>query len=264
MAAGEQIAFEPTLAHVLAEHFHDAAVGAEVDIDRLDLGHPLLAGDFIDGLQPVGGGFVRAEQPEILLAEIELHHVAQECSEHARCFGLDAAGLRERPRRSRGNAASTAAAAIRRHWRAGWSPFGDGRSARARRVLRGICRCSSNNSCGAIALHPVFELLEMFGVVEVRDRNLMRPPCALDRQAVDEFRSGPALGRAEDDHRPARALRLSASPPRSGGTLDLADLRQDRIERAGKQFDAPAPDRRPRRNADRSRSRATARSVPPG
>ena len=27
VAAGEQIAFEPALAHVLAEHFHDAAFG---------------------------------------------------------------------------------------------------------------------------------------------------------------------------------------------------------------------------------------------
>ena len=57
-----------------------------------------------------------------------------------------------------------------------------------------------------VALHPVFELLQMFGVLEIGDRHLMRAPGALDRLAVDEFRAGPALGRAEDDHRPARAL----------------------------------------------------------
>ena len=33
MAAGQKIAFEPALAKVLAEHFHDAAVDAEIDVD---------------------------------------------------------------------------------------------------------------------------------------------------------------------------------------------------------------------------------------
>ena len=66
MAAGEQIAFEPALAQMLAQHLHDAAVGAEIDVDLLDVGHPFLAGDFVDRLQPVRGGLVRAEQPEIL------------------------------------------------------------------------------------------------------------------------------------------------------------------------------------------------------
>ena len=96
VASGEQVSFEPAFAHVLAQHFHDAAVGAEIGIDRLDLGHPLLAGDFVDGFQPVRRGLVRAEQPEILFAEIELHHVAQECPEHPRRFRLDAAGHRHR------------------------------------------------------------------------------------------------------------------------------------------------------------------------
>ena len=38
MAAGQQIAFEPALAHVLAEHFHDAAVAREMLVGRQDLG----------------------------------------------------------------------------------------------------------------------------------------------------------------------------------------------------------------------------------
>ena len=33
MAAGQQIAFEPALAHVLAENFEDAAVGRDVIVD---------------------------------------------------------------------------------------------------------------------------------------------------------------------------------------------------------------------------------------
>ena len=93
MAPGEQISFEPAFAQMLAQHLHDAAVDAEIDVDIFDLGHPFLAGDLVDGVQPVRRGLVRAEQPEILFVEIELHHVAQKLSENARRFRLDAAGL---------------------------------------------------------------------------------------------------------------------------------------------------------------------------
>ena len=72
--------------------------------------------------------------------------------------------------------------------------------------------CSSNNSSRPVAEHPVLELLEMFGILEIGDRHLMRAPGAFDRLAVDEFRAGPALGRAEHDHRPARALRRLGAP----------------------------------------------------
>ena len=115
-----------------------------------------------------------------------------------------------------------------------------------------------------VALHPIFELLEMFGILEIRDRDLMRAPGPLHRLAVDEFWSGPALGRAEHDHGPARTLhafRLTARPRR---TLNLANLRQNHIERTGETLMHDAPDRRLRRNADRSRSRASGRSVPGG
>ena len=96
MASREQVALEPALAQMLAQHLHDAAVDAEIDVDLLDLGHPFLAGDFVDGLQPVRRGLVRAEEPEVLLVEIELHHVAQKLPEHPRRFRLDAPGLEHR------------------------------------------------------------------------------------------------------------------------------------------------------------------------
>ena len=44
----------------------------------------------------------------------------------------------------------------------------------------------------------------MFGGVGL-DRYLVRPPVALDLEAVNIVRAGPALGSAQDDHRPARA-----------------------------------------------------------
>ena len=84
-----------------------------------------------------------------------------------------------------------------------------------------------------VASHPIFELLQMFGLLEIRDRHLMRAPSTLDRFAIDEFRSGPALGRTENDHRPAWTLQalLRAS---AGGALDVTDLKQNAVERPGK------------------------------
>src|SRR5664279_5817133 len=58
-----------------------------------------------------------------------------------------------------------------------------------------------------VAHQPVFQLLQMFGILEIRNRNLMRAPGAFNRFAIDEFRSGPALWSAENDHRPARAVK---------------------------------------------------------
>ena len=87
-----------------------------------------------------------------------------------------------------------------------------------------------------VALHPLFELLQMLGVLEVGDRDLMGAPGAFDRLAVDEFRPGPALGRAKHDHRPARTLRTLRLAARSCGGLDPANLGQDHVERAGERL----------------------------
>ena len=53
VAAGEEITFEPTLAHVFAEDFQDAAFGAEVLIHWLYISHPLFAGDFVETVKAV-------------------------------------------------------------------------------------------------------------------------------------------------------------------------------------------------------------------
>ncbi len=46
MAAGQQIAFEPAFAHMLAEHFEDAAGGRNVIVEWKRLGHRFAVGDF--------------------------------------------------------------------------------------------------------------------------------------------------------------------------------------------------------------------------
>ncbi len=76
VAARQQIAFEPALAQMFAQNLHDAPVRTQIDIDRLNIGHPCLARDVIDGFQPVRCRFIRPEQPEIALVQIELHHIA--------------------------------------------------------------------------------------------------------------------------------------------------------------------------------------------
>src|SRR5436190_19552069 len=87
-----------------------------------------------------------------------------------------------------------------------------------------------------VALHPVFELFQMLRVLEIGDRDLVRPPSALDRLAIDEFRPSPSFRGAKDDHWPARAFEPFglAGPPR--GLLYLADPRQNHIQRTGERL----------------------------
>ena len=74
----------------------------------------------------------------------------------------------------------------------------------------------------------------MFGLPEVGNRHLMGAPGSFHRQAVDEFRAGPAFERAEHDHRPAGTRDDTGRTTGARNALNLADFRQDRIQRAGK------------------------------
>ncbi len=53
------------------------------------------------------------------------------------------------------------------------------------------------------------------------DRHLMRAEGAFDLQAIDHLRPGPALGRLENDHRPARAHEVAVG---TGVVLDMPDF----------------------------------------
>jgi hypothetical protein len=73
---------------------------------------------------------------------------------------------------------------------------------------------------GPIAAQPFLQDAKVLaGHVGYRD--LVRPPGALDREAVDLLGARPPLRRTQDDHRPARTFgdTLVAS-----GMLDLRDL----------------------------------------
>src|SRR6266702_6815733 len=74
----------------------------------------------------------------------------------------------------------------------------------------------------------------MLGLFEIRDRDLVRAPSTLDWLAIDGFRSGPALRRAEYNHRPPRSLQILGRAPGAGGTLNVTNLAKYFIECAGK------------------------------
>ena len=88
---------------------------------------------------------------------------------------------------------------------------------------------------GLVALHPFLEQFQVLGLGgHVGERHLVRAEGAFGRQAVDLFRAGPALGRAEDDHRPERALLEAVGARRRSGSI--VNLGDDLVERGGHQL----------------------------
>ena len=131
--AGQQIAFQPALALVFAEHFHHAAVGAEFVVVRVDLGQVAAIGHLQNILPAVRVVFIRAEQAEVLAIQVQLHHVAEELAHHPRDRPWSFRDW-SRPRRSRGSPASADRGAADRHWRAGCRSCGGGLSGPVRRI----------------------------------------------------------------------------------------------------------------------------------
>ncbi len=88
--AGQQISFQPTLALVLAEHRvqHESG-GRQEFVVALRARVPLPVGHLEDRAQKVRYRLVRAEDPEIPLRLVQLHHVTQELSQHHRILGTD-------------------------------------------------------------------------------------------------------------------------------------------------------------------------------
>ncbi len=77
--------------------------------------------------------------------------------------------------------------------------------------------------------HPPLELREVLGfLAHFRERHLVRAPRALDGEAVDDLRAGPALRCSQHDHRPTRPPALA---PRTGPLLYRADRDEHVIER---------------------------------
>ena len=74
----------------------------------------------------------------------------------------------------------------------------------------------------------------MLGIVHVRNRNLMRAPGAFDRKAIDNFGPVQPLGVQNTIIGQRGRSRFSVSPRDRAAALDLADLKQNTVERPGK------------------------------
>ena len=94
VATGQQIALEPALALVLAEHLHHPAVGRQVVVPRKGLRHPGAVGDLEHVLPAVRVVLVGTEEPEVPGLHVELHHVPEEFPHGPRRLGGDGAGGR--------------------------------------------------------------------------------------------------------------------------------------------------------------------------
>ena len=192
MSAREQIAFEPTLALVLAQHFHHPTVGCELVVVIEPLRHPGAIGDFEHVLPAVRIILVRTEQTEVLAVEILLHHVAEKLAHDARGLGAGRAGFLDFDRvlaeiRQAQSAQEQAAVGVRigAHaacaFRRKLGEFGFQATAPVEQFFR------------LVALHPAFEDLDVTGFGHVAHRDLMRPPRTLGAFAVHGFWARPPL-----------------------------------------------------------------------
>jgi hypothetical protein len=93
VATGQQVALEPALAQVLAQHLHHAAVGRQMVVAGQYLGGPGAVAYLEHRAKPVRGGFVGPMMRKLLSDAFSAHHVAQELAHHARGLGVTAPGL---------------------------------------------------------------------------------------------------------------------------------------------------------------------------
>ena len=250
VAAGEQVALEPALAVVLAQHLHHAAVGRRRGRRSAIVRSTQAAVlDLEDRAEPVRVGLVGAEE-----AEVRRRVARDRCRAAARpswrvdsrCSRPGLSARRPRSRSKSGSSSGTQQAC--RRWRAGSRPsaarprgasaaqLGDAGARARRRAPRAGSSASSSSmrECAGFVAH-------------LGERHLVRAERALDRHAVDHLRAGPSLRRAQHDRGPARPR---ADPPRSRASRWIvADRVEARVERRRERLVHRAADRRPRRSA---------------
>ena len=94
MPAGQNVAFEPPLDGVLAEHLHDATASCKlpaIGIFREVLAEPHLLTNFIDGLKLVGLCFIWPKNPEVV--HVLPRHFPEELPEGGNTTGHGSTGF---------------------------------------------------------------------------------------------------------------------------------------------------------------------------
>ena len=227
MPAGQEVALEPALALVLTEHLHHPAIGGEVVVKRIGLRDPGAIGDLEHVLPAVRIVLVRAEEPEVPRFHVQLHHIAEEPAHDPGGLGGGGPGGRHLDGivaevREAKVPEEQAAVRVRIGAHAARAPGGQGGQLGPEPA--GVVE----ELLGPVALHPFFEQVHVGGVlVHLAHGHLVGSPVILGALAVDLLGARPALGRAQDDHRPARARR-EAIPARVA--LDAPDLFGHRVE----------------------------------
>ena len=218
--------------------------------------------DLEDGAEPVRVRLVGTEEAEVRRSALRRVDVAQQLAEPARRFRCSAPASRARRSRSATESGSSSATSRR-------PPLACGSRAHPLLAGRARARASSSTSVaalveallGPVAAHPLLQHRQVLGVLaHVAERHLVGAEGALDLQAVDLARAGPALRRAQHDRRPARP---PASRPCAGARAWIARDRRAAVGRASRRSrGGPRAGSSPStKRGARSRARPAARAI---
>ena len=220
---GEDIALEPALAVVLAEHLHHAALGRDVVVGGDGPAHEAAVRRLEDVTQAVGVGLVGAEEPEVGGLGVSLEDVPHHLAELPRRLVPLRRGLLHRERvvgevRKIQVHEDSAAIGMRvgAHPAVACGGQGGERGGEAAALVEQLLR--------PVTPHPGLEHFQVRVVLlHGGQRDLVSAERALDRHPVHDLRSGPALGCPQHEDRPPGPPAGRAAPTRLG--LDGADLR---------------------------------------
>ena len=184
-------------------------------------------------VQPVGHRLVGPEDAEVLRVGVELEQVADVAAQFDHVLLLHAAGERD----VHGIVAEVRCAQVPQQLAA--VGVGVGRDAP---VAGGGQRLQFGDQgavlvkqlLGVVAAQPLLQLGQVFlligGAQRQVDGLLVGTEGALDRLAVHDLRASPALGGAQDDHRPLDMAEILAG---AGAALDVVDFLNHGVEGLG-------------------------------
>ena len=214
---------------MLAKHLHHAAVRTQFVVLRIDVGHIAAVGDIQHVLPTVGIVFIRAEQAKVLAFQVELHHIAKKPAHLAGRLSIGCAGAGNFHRvfaevRHLKVAHEQAAVSVRIVAHPAVTFRGELGDFRLQPTV------FTEKLFRSVAFHPGFKDADVLGLIHVAHRHLMTSPVILTLLAIDFRRAGPALRRAEHDHRPGGAFDDAVIARLRPNLFDLAD---NRVQYAG-------------------------------
>ena len=200
--AGQQITLQPALAHMLGQHgVHHAAVGRQMVVRLIALRVPVPVLHLKHGVQPVGVGFVRPEDPEVAGIPVQAEDIPDKLAQldHVLSFPLAVAlgvegvipEVRQPQVPQQQSAVGMGIGADTAVPLRGQGPdFRQDPAVLIKELLR------------MVGPQPLIQNLQMFLRLRHGNRHLMGQKVALDPLSVHFLRAGPALGCPQHDHGP--------------------------------------------------------------